>query len=387
MAYLLQTFTIGQVLTAAQMNYVEANIRDHQHGVAGVSSSGMTFASPVFTTQITTPKIVTASGNLEITPAGGNVGIGTATPGEKLEVAGGLKITSGSAGSYSANTLLVDATGGNARFFSVGPDGATKGGYLFQGVASDGAPNDTHVVITPTGNVGIGATPAAKFQVTNTTQQVFDVSTTANYLAFYKDLVPTYVGAIGNNVPGGALQEALVFSRYSGGWAEQMRITSGGNVGIGTPTPSALLSVGSTSQFQVNSSGVVAAGTVPLARMKRTEVVGYSTTADIQLDLGTVVTGDRILVSADIQAVLALAGTLQLRAYKLSGTAVIDLGDSNVITSTNDIYNASTNLYGNLSSIFRVTTGGTLIIVINHQSIQTINSRTLSGLAIVLNNG
>ncbi|MGA2193517.1 MAG: hypothetical protein ABSG42_09120, partial [Nitrospirota bacterium] len=32
-----------------------------------------------------------------------------------------------------------------------------------------------------------------------------------------------------------------------------------GNVGIGTTSPSALLSVGSTSQFQVNSSGVMSA--------------------------------------------------------------------------------------------------------------------------------
>jgi len=36
-------------------------------------------------------------------------------------------------------------------------------------------------------------------------------------------------------------------------------VKSGGNVGIGTTSPSALLSVGSTSQFQVNSSGVMSA--------------------------------------------------------------------------------------------------------------------------------
>ena len=36
MAYSFQTFTVGQVLTASQMNQVEVNIRDHVHGVAGV---------------------------------------------------------------------------------------------------------------------------------------------------------------------------------------------------------------------------------------------------------------------------------------------------------------------------------------------------------------
>ncbi|MDZ4347907.1 MAG: hypothetical protein U1E51_36330 [Candidatus Binatia bacterium] len=37
MAYSFQTFTLSQILTAAQMNQVEVNIRDHEHGVAGVS--------------------------------------------------------------------------------------------------------------------------------------------------------------------------------------------------------------------------------------------------------------------------------------------------------------------------------------------------------------
>lgn len=38
MAYVFQTFTVGQVLTAAQMNQVEVNVRDHVHGQNGVSA-------------------------------------------------------------------------------------------------------------------------------------------------------------------------------------------------------------------------------------------------------------------------------------------------------------------------------------------------------------
>ena len=37
--YSFQSFSVGQVLTAAQMDQVEANIRDHQHGVSGVSNT------------------------------------------------------------------------------------------------------------------------------------------------------------------------------------------------------------------------------------------------------------------------------------------------------------------------------------------------------------
>jgi hypothetical protein len=37
MPYVFQTFAVGQVLTAAQQNQVEANVRDHVHGQSGVS--------------------------------------------------------------------------------------------------------------------------------------------------------------------------------------------------------------------------------------------------------------------------------------------------------------------------------------------------------------
>lgn len=39
MAYSFQSFSVGQILTAGQMNQVEVNVRDHQHGNAGVTST------------------------------------------------------------------------------------------------------------------------------------------------------------------------------------------------------------------------------------------------------------------------------------------------------------------------------------------------------------
>jgi len=56
MTYSFQTFTINQVLTAAQMNQVEVNIRDHVHGSAGVSAFDV-----VTTVQKTALFTVTAS--------------------------------------------------------------------------------------------------------------------------------------------------------------------------------------------------------------------------------------------------------------------------------------------------------------------------------------
>ncbi len=42
-AYSFQTFAVGEVLTAAKMDQVEVNIRDHQHGVSSVSAAGQIF--------------------------------------------------------------------------------------------------------------------------------------------------------------------------------------------------------------------------------------------------------------------------------------------------------------------------------------------------------
>ena len=43
-AYSFQTFTVGQVLTASQVNQLEVNVRDHQHGVSSVFNQAATQA-------------------------------------------------------------------------------------------------------------------------------------------------------------------------------------------------------------------------------------------------------------------------------------------------------------------------------------------------------
>src|SRR2546428_5766972 len=44
MAYSCQTYTVGQVLTAASMNQEEVNIRDHIHGKDGVTATTRTIS-------------------------------------------------------------------------------------------------------------------------------------------------------------------------------------------------------------------------------------------------------------------------------------------------------------------------------------------------------
>jgi hypothetical protein len=74
-------------------------------------------------------------------------------------------------------------------------------------------------------------------------------------------------------------------------------IFTSGNVGIGTTTPSSLFAVGSTSQFQVNSSGAVAAAT------------GITSSGTISFTQLTTGTGNAICLDASNNLVTCTVGT------------------------------------------------------------------------------
>jgi hypothetical protein len=78
----------------------------------------------------------------------------------------------------------------------------------------------------------------------------------------FKDATPTKASSFGFSVPGsGVVGNDFQFSTYNGtAWAGRMTIVNAtGNVGIGATNPASLLSVGSASQFQVDSAGDIAA--------------------------------------------------------------------------------------------------------------------------------
>jgi hypothetical protein len=79
-----------------------------------------------------------SAGNIILQPSR-NVGIGTTAPTQKLEVNGGISLTSNVASPpnpYSGS--IADWYTGNARFYSYGADAATRGGFTFTSVESDG---------------------------------------------------------------------------------------------------------------------------------------------------------------------------------------------------------------------------------------------------------
>jgi excisionase family DNA binding protein len=224
--------------------------------------------------------------------AAGNVGIGTTTPTTfKLETAGSIGPSSDNtydlgsalrrwANIYGTNVIATNISG------AITPTGFTQGSVTFAGVGGTLTQDNANFFWDDTNNrLGIGTTaPTQKLTVigdaSNTSVARFEQS---NPSSFANITVANTAPGSNNNIAGlsmilntdtsartafridstfsnitDATRNSLIEfkSNNAGSFATAMTI-NGGNVGIGTTSPSALLSVGATSQFQVNSTGQV----------------------------------------------------------------------------------------------------------------------------------
>ena len=184
----------------------------------------------------------------------GNVGIGTDTPGAKLEVAGQVKITGGTPG---AGKVLTSDTVGLASWQT--PSG---GGDFSNGGEAGGAnrtlgntdnfafgflTNGTErMSITGSGLVGIGTTnPGAKLQIKGTgtgTSQALLINNSAN--AVNVTLFDNGNFGLGDQGPDATLEvvkrgttDLLNLSSTTAGDGDLMTVTDTGKVGIGTISP------------------------------------------------------------------------------------------------------------------------------------------------------
>jgi hypothetical protein len=191
---------------------------------------------------------------------GGSVGIGTSSPASKLHVVSSVNTivkTKGGTSTNQGSSYYVEKAGDTSTLTAFGDAASIIGGTPDANACIWTAGSvsliyhiggSEKIRFTSDGNVGIGTTsPGKKFEISDSsTQYTFRIGagiTNANY---------TY--DIGRSTADGLLyfygnQTTFTGYVFSGIDGERMRITSGGNVGIGTTSPSFKLDINGTTRI------------------------------------------------------------------------------------------------------------------------------------------
>ena len=186
---------------------------------------------------------VNNSEKMRVTSAG-DVGIGTSSPISKLHTTGTATIGGGVFSSSGTMQLLTGGASPISNRITYSTDGT---GWKFAiGKNQSGTVTD-QFVIQDNGNVGIGtSSPVRKLDVAALSMfngaQVRSTDDGSTLVGFFGNRSGWTGGSLDNNLSIGAYTSNICFFTNNS-VSESMRITSAGNVGIGTTSPSQLLHV------------------------------------------------------------------------------------------------------------------------------------------------
>ena len=185
---------------------------------------------------------------------GGNVGIGTTSPTEKLTVAGAVTAT-GALADDRTSTAAMDFSSGVTRFVSYGD--ATQDGAIAFRTATGGQSSTERMRIDVNGNVGIGTNSPGGRKLS--VQKDTTITSGFNDITEFLDTTIGGGGSVSLNVGranstrnlgkmafkfagAGSTSNALNFGFYDAD--NLMTLTAGGSVGIGNSSPGFKLTIG-----------------------------------------------------------------------------------------------------------------------------------------------
>lgn len=314
--------------------------------------------------------------------SGGNIGIGTTSPSQKLDVEGNIKITGiGNALVFADGTTMTTAANvasgvASTTDINIAADTDTNGsGAIF--LATNGT---NRMVVANGGNVGIGSTtPNEKLVVAGTSGDIdtgiMRLTSSGNQVPLYftSGSGDAYVKGDNLGILAAAGEGGVVFETLGFGIAyERMRIDTNGNVGIGTTSPFAMLSVASTTYFAATSTfaqGLVLASSTPevtdnaLYNQAGTlfwngSAIGNGATGIEGQTLVINSSGNQVATSSLFITSIGSVGigttTNQFGAAldnKLTVNGGISIASSTPATTTNALYNQGGTLYWNGSEV------------------------------------
>jgi len=199
----------------------------------------------------------------------GDVGIGTSSPASKLNVSGGnVTVSAGYGIAWSGDQTRIMTPEDNVSGALI--NWAAAGICRFIGGTSE------RMRIDGSGNVGIGtSSPGVPFQVSKTgvdsgvgfytISKFLDGSSNKGLQIGYDNAAQTAI-LVSNTTSASSNMAFWTYEAGVSGWAERMRITAAGNVGIGTSSPGSKLNVDGGS-LATSGAGILAAGSISTGRL------------------------------------------------------------------------------------------------------------------------
>jgi hypothetical protein len=308
-------------LTNAEVDANFSNLNTDKTELGGTYSSGT--ANGVL--YLSSSKVLTTGSAL--TFDGTNLGVGTSSPGAKLEIAGN-SATTGPSLRLSNLADVINAGGvlGTVEFYT-GDDSGGGDSVVssIQAIAENTTPastssllfktgtNTERLRITSAGNVGIGtSSPLALLHLQSASAPTLRFSQTATSTA-YGNIYTDANGTININADAGNAGAGETIFRVFVDNTERMRINSSGNVGIGNTNPTEKLTVTGNAAI----SGTITEAGSPVV---------------VQTDIGTApneIPLNQYLGNLAYQDAANIAGQVGVQAGTAAAPAITTTGDTN----------------------------------------------------------